>query len=99
MLTITDPNIVSFNGICQYGPKVNGESQYLDEVSASSVSDCRSKCNDRDGCTAVTYTGNGDCYLYKGGPYTFGDKSPGYTCYLKSGILTLFVVVVIPILR
>ena len=95
MLTISDPDVVSFVGQCRYG---SHESQWIIFTLLNSASNCRNECKNIELCTAANYDSrDGTCSIYKGGPYTYGDNTTEITCYPMSGILTLFVVVVIPI--
>lgn len=62
----------------------------------TSVSDCNQACEMADQCTAFAYGSglgasstedSGYCYLYKGGPYRYGDGSPqSRNCYVMPGI-------------
>ena len=72
--------MVSFSGWCRYG---SGESNYQRDLGlTSSISKCQEECQISVGCVAFTYGENTDCDLWQGGPYTYGNGRPGYTCYI-----------------
>ena len=53
----------------------------------SSVVMCKENCHSISDCTAFDYSSEGDCNLYRGGPYTQSDGISNIDCYLLTGIV------------
>ena len=78
--------LVYFDGQCRYG---DDDVDYLATAVSSTLRDCKEKCLNKDGCTAVAYGDTVEptkCAMYKGGPYTYGTPYRGRKCYVMPGI-------------
>ena len=79
--------LTSFIGYCRYGFY---DGNLIDSANAISAGQCYEKCKTfpNNECVAFTYSPGDpiECDVYRGGPYTYGNSSPGSTCYLMPQI-------------
>ena len=76
------PSLTSFDGCCRYG---DNKYNIIDSKTVNSYKKCYKQCQTMPNSECVAFIhspGNGECYTLKGGPYTYGNHDPGYTCYL-----------------
>ena len=73
-----------FAGYCRDG---SGGEVFIKGLHSSSANECHQQCRETGGCVAFAYSLGlyTYCYLYGGGPYTYGNKEPDATCYIMEG--------------
>ena len=82
--TVISDNILdrmtTFDGYCRYG---SGESDSIKLKGKDSVSTCQKECAALSNCTAFVYRNyDQSCFLYRNGPYTYGDYKINTKCFL-----------------
>ena len=80
-------SLVSYDGWCRYGP---GKRSWMGAYIVKKALECQQYCIDNTGCVAFTFIVDDckyceNCYLYRGGPYTYGNGKAGHTCYIMKG--------------
>ena len=72
--------MTTFDGYCRYG---SGESDSIKLKGKDSVSTCQKECAALSDCTAFVYRNyDQSCFLYRNGPYTYGDYKINTKCFL-----------------
>ena len=72
--------MTTFDGYCRYG---SGESDSIKLKGKDSVSTCQKECAALSNCTAFVYRNyDHSCFLYRNGPYTYGDYKINTKCFL-----------------
>ena len=82
--TVISDNILdgmtTFDGYCRYG---SGKSDSIKLKGKDSVSTCQKECAALSNCTAFVYRNyEQSCFLYRNGPYTYGDYKINTKCFL-----------------
>ena len=79
------PNVY-FSGFCRFG---SGEYKFeFFRTDTASAVECYEQCRLKGDCVAFAYVEDQktDCYLYRGGTYTYGTDSKDATCYIMPGV-------------
>ena len=79
--------LTMFKGLCRYGYY---REHLFYSIFAPGAKKCHDVCKMTSSCVAFTFETSvikmqkqySNCYLYKGGPYTFGNGEIGMTCYV-----------------
>ena len=75
---------MSFDGLCRYG---SDDGEWMKMIDVTNVQECQEHCVENETCVAFSYEiyNAESCYLYKGGPYTYGTGRVNTTCYIMKG--------------
>ena len=85
---ILGPDLLSFNGSCR---DVNNDYYVFDVGNTNSPNDCEIQCRNKKECTAFSYRlSDGYCQFYGRGPYTHGEGSLLWKCYVMPGKFTCY---------